>query len=115
MQVRIADLVYFYKHNIAVNTNSIVELNARYANMKTIYDNEFIHKLLRWKYEDSRNGDRGWFGSWNFTVREDRIEDYKTELRKLDYRLKMKEVLIDLPEKYSHYFYKFAESYTLAG
>lgn len=109
MNVSIAHLIEFYNARIECRLESIANSEIEYARLKKIYEAKFLPKLFGWKYENSCNGSRGCFGSWDFSWDKDAIKTTKAILLKLKYHMKCGDVVAPLNQIHADAFYSYCD------
>lgn len=109
--VNIKDLISYYEYVIA-KTNRDLEIElGEYEQAKVLYENKFLHWIFGLRYVDSKSGDIGWSGKWNFLLLKELIVHAQDSIRMLKYHYKVGLTMIDINDFMDNTdpFYRFAD------
>jgi len=74
------------------------EVKSQYTKCKVVYEDKFLPKLLRWKFEDSYGGDTSWIGCWDFF--DAQVNNCKAEISRCVYQGKIGHTFIIIGDNF---------------
>lgn len=110
---KVEDLFEWATENLKYQEEALQRTEQEYQKAKAKYEKSWYYKLFKTRYESTCEGDRTWIGSWDFYVRNNRINTAYEMLRAINYQKSIGNEVMGFDfysDSYEQDFYKFIES-----